>query len=127
MRNFVVSVICLGALIAAWAAFDSYSADKINSYKETLQQEVIKLAEAEEWDEACSIFQQFSEDWERYKKIAAFFLDTQTINEADYSIAKSQYYLQAKDVSNSTGELSCLRKQLTFLEYNETLAAENIF
>lgn len=127
MRNFIISVICLGTLIAVWAAFDSYSAGKISDYKETLQQEVIKMAEDEEWDKAYTIFQQFSEDWARYKKIAAFFLDTQAINEADYSIAKSCYYIKAKDVSNSTGELSCLREQLTFLEYNESLAAGNIF
>lgn len=127
MRNFVISVLCLGALIGAWAVFDVYSSDKISTYKETLQQEVIKMVESEEWDKAYASFERFSKDWDHYKKTAAFFLDTQALNEADYSIAKSHYYIKAKDVSNSSGELSCLKEQLSYLEYNESLALGNVF
>lgn len=127
MRNFIISVICLGALIGVWAAFESYSSDKISAYMDTIEQEVIKTVEQEKWDTAYENFQRFSRDWHKYKKKAAFFLDTQAINEADYSIAKALYYIKAKDVSNSSGELSCLREQLKFLEYNESLAVGNIF
>lgn len=127
MRNFIISLICLGVLIGVWMTFDSYSSHKLGSYKEALQQDIIKRVEAEEWDKAYETFEQFSKDWHGYKKIAAFFLDTQSINEADYSIAKSRYYIKARDVSNSSGELSCLKEQLSFLEYNESLAAGNIF
>lgn len=127
MRNFIISIICLGALIGVWAAFDSYSADKISAYRDTLDQKVIKTIEAGKWDIAYENFQSFSQDWHAYKKKAAFFLDTQAINEADYSIAKALYYIKAKDISNSSGELSCLKEQLKFLEYNESLAVGNIF
>lgn len=127
MRNFIISIICLGTLVGIWAAFDSYSADKIGSYMDTIEQEVIKTIEQEKWDTAYESFQRFSQDWHEYKKKAAFFLDTQAINETDYSIARALYYIKAKDISNSSGELSCLREQLKFLEYNESLAIGNIF
>lgn len=127
MRNFIISLLCLAALIGVWAVFDSYSSSKISSYTETLQQDLITAVENEYWDSAYTQIQELSRDWHQYKKYAAFFLDTQTINEVDYSIAKAQYYIKAKDVSNSSGELSCLKEQLTFLEYNESIAPDNIF
>ncbi len=127
MRNFIISIICLGVLIGAWTAFDFYSDDKITAYKDELDNNIIKTVEAKEWEKAYEDFEALSEDWHKYKKAAAFFLDTQAINDTDYSIAKAKYYIKAKDLSNSSGELSCLKEQLTFLHYNESLALGNIF
>ena len=63
----------------------------------------------------------------RYKKKAVFFLDTQTINEIDYSMAKSVKYVKAKDVSNASGELSAMLEQLTFLCSNDEVNWGNVF
>ncbi|MCB6994322.1 DUF4363 family protein [bacterium 210820-DFI.6.37] len=127
MRNFVISLLCMGLLIGIWAFFDSYSNSKIDSYKEELETNIIKTVELGDWDKASHDFDDLSQDWHQYKKRAEFFLDTQTINDVDYSIAKAKYYIKAQDVSNSSGELSCLEEQLTFLHYNESLAPGNIF
>ena len=127
MRNFVISLLCMGLLIGIWAFFDSYSNSKIDSYKEELETNIIKTVELGDWDKASHDFDALSQDWHQYKKRAEFFLDTQMINDVDYSIAKAKYYIKAQDVSNSSGELSCLEDQLTFLHYNESLAPGNIF
>lgn len=127
MRDFIISLLCLGLLVGAWTVFDSYSDSKINGYKEELETKIIKTTESGDWDKALSDFDVFSHDWQQYKKSAAFFLDTQTINDIDYSIAKAKYYIKAEDVSNSSGELSCLKEQLNYLHYNESLAPGNVF
>lgn len=127
MRNFIISVICLGLLIGCWCVFDSYSDTRLQDYISRIEAEIIPEVEAKKWDEAYDHFQAISDDWHKYKKTAAFFLDTESINEADYSLARAKYYIKCKDDSNSTGELACLKEQLTFLHYNESLAAGNIF
>ena len=48
------------------------------------------------------------------------------LNEADCTIEKTAYYIQAEDLSNASGELASLKDQLLFLHYNETLSAGNI-
>lgn len=127
MRNFIISIACLGILVGAWAVFGFYSNQTIDSYEHMLEDDIISAVEAEEWEKAWEEFQSFSQDWHRYKKPAAFFLDTQAINDADYSIAKAKYYIKARDVSNSSGELACLKEQLVFLHQNESITWENIF
>lgn len=127
MRNFIVSVICLGLLIGAWCIFDNYSDTRLQSYIDQIETAIIPEVEASDWDKAYDDFTAVSDSWHKYKKSAAFFLDTDAINETDYSIARAKYYIKAKDDSNSTGELACLKEQMTFLHYNESLSPGNIF
>ncbi len=127
MRNFIISIVCLGILVGAWAVFGFYSNHTIDRYEQALEDSIIKAVETEQWEKAYTEFRELSEDWHRYKKAAAFFLDTQAINDTDYSIAKAKYYIKAKDVSNSSGELACLKEQLVFLHQNESITWGNIF
>lgn len=126
MRNFIVSILCLILLLGIWTIFDSYSNQKIHNYQYQLEENILSSVENREWDQALSDFQALSRDWHQYKKKAAFFLDTSAINDADYSIARAKYYIKEKDASNASGELACLKEQLTFLHYNETIAPGNI-
>ena len=57
--------------------------------------------------------------WHEYRKGALFFLDTQEVNDADSTFAKTLMYIKAKDVSNGSGELLALKEQLKFLHENE--------
>ncbi len=127
MRNFIISIVCLGILVGAWTTFGLYSNQTISGYEHALKDNIITAIEAEDWEKAYQEFQCLSQDWHRYKKAAAFFLDTQLINDADYSIARARRYIKAKDVSNASGELACLKEQLVFLHQNESIAWRNIF
>ena len=80
-----------------------------------------------QWDEAYKKVQVLSDDWHAYKKTAIFFLDTQTINDIDYAMAKSVKYVKAEDVSNASGELFAMVEQLTFLCSNDEVNWGNVF
>lgn len=127
MRNFVISVLCLSFIVGAWLTFDWYSNHKLHTYTSTIDHQIINSLEHGNWRAAYDQFLLLSDDWHQYKKYAAFFLDTNAINEADYTIAKAKYYIKAKDNSNAPGELSCLKEQLTFLHDNESLSIGNVF
>lgn len=127
MRNFIISALCLGILIGGWSIFAVYSNDKINDLQIQLTGGVIAAVEDGRWKDADASFSYFSKDWNQYRKSAAFFLNTQELNEVDCTIEKTAYYIKAFDLSNASGELASLNEQLFFLHYNETLSAENIF
>ncbi len=127
MRSLAVSSLCLAVLLAGWGVFHYVSAEKSDEYITEIREVLIPAVQAEEWETAQKSFKEFGRDWHSYKKAAAYFFDTTALNEADYSIARTEEFIKAKDPSNSAGELAALREQFKFLHRNESISMGNIF
>lgn len=127
MRSFFISLFCLLALVIASLLYNNYSNETINSFIDTIEYGVLVDVEAENWEQAQNQFDVFEENWHDYKKYAYFFFSTDKLNEADFSIARIKYYIKSNDVSNSSGELSCLKEQLKSINANEFLTLSNLF
>ena len=127
MKDFIVSICAVAILIGGWLCFAHYSQERIDSFTAQIREEILPHVENAQWTESLQKTRALSQDWHRYKKKAVFFLDTQTINEIDYSMAKSVKYVKAKDVSNASGELSAMLEQLTFLCFNDEVNWGNVF
>ena len=126
MRDLIISIMAVVLLIGTWLIFFDYSSDNIDSYTYSLKKEIIPAVEAEQWEESKQLMKNLDKDWHKYKKVALLFLDTQTVNEIDYSLARAIKYVKAEDVSNSSGELNSMIEQLTFLKKNDEVSAANI-
>ena len=126
MKDLIISVLAVALLIGSWLVFFEYSSDNIDSYAHSIKKEGIPAVEAEKWEESRQPLDKIDKDWHSYKKVALLFLDTQTINEIDYSLARAIKYVKAEDVSNSAGELNAIIEQLTFLKKNDEVSAANI-
>lgn len=127
MRDLLIATVAVLLLIGSWLFFFSYSEQNLGEYRTDIKETILPLVENEDWQAAYSQMEQLDKDWHQYKKVALFFLDTETINEIDYSLAKSIKYVKAEDVSNSSGELNAMIEQLTFLSYNDKINLGNIF
>ena len=127
MKDLLIAFLSVAILIGAWLVFFSYSENKIETYTETIKETILPYVEAEDWDNAYQEMESLDQTWHRYKKLAIFFLDTDTVNEIDFSLAKSVKYVKAEDVSNSSGELNAMIEQLTFLSSNDRINLANIF
>ena len=126
MRDLIISIMAVALLIGTWLIFFDYSSDNIDSYTYSLKKEIIPAVEAEQWEESKQLLKNLDKDWHKYKKVALLFLDTQTVNEIDYTLARAIKYVKAEDVSNSSGELNSMIEQLTFLKKNDEVSASNI-
>lgn len=126
MRDLIISIMTVALLIGTWLIFFDYSSDNIDSYTYSLKKEIIPAVEAEQWEESKQLMKNLDKDWHKYKKVALLFLDTQTVNEIDYTLARAIKYVKAEDVSNSSGELNSMIEQLTFLKKNDEVSASNI-
>ena len=127
MKNLIISICAVALLIGGWLVFAHYSQNQIDDFTKYIKDDVITSVESSDWDVSKSKMDKLNTDWHKYRKVAIFFLDTQTINEIDYSLAKSVKYVKAEDVSNSSGELNAMVEQLTFLCSNDEVNWGNVF
>ena len=126
MRDLIVSVAIVAVLIGGWLFFDSYSARSVDEMSDFIYSDLIPAVEAEDWDDSRTMVTELSQAWNEYKKKALFFLISEELSEIDYCLAKADKYVNAEDVSNSSGELNSLAGQMLFLKTKEKITPENI-
>ncbi len=127
MKDLVLSIACLLALLIPWGIYEGHSSHTIDDYKSLIDNRIIPAIEEGDWETADSAFGFIAKDWDRYKKISAYFVDTGSINEVDSVVSKVFYYIRLKDASNSAGEAAYLKYRFDFLHENESPSPANIF
>ena len=127
MRDLIISIICMLILIVPWGIYDRFSTDTVGEYKKTISEEIIPAIENDDWETAEKRFSFIAKDWDRYKKISAFFIDTESVNEVDSYVSKAYYYIKLRDPANAAAESSFLQYRFDFLYENELPNMGNIF
>lgn len=127
MKSFLISILSLGLVVCIWMVFDHYSERELLSLVSTIEDTAIPAIETEDWDGATNDFEEIEDQWRFYRKRAAFFYNTFSLNEIDHTMARAKHYIKANDVSNASGEMACLGTQVKLLRYNERFIGENIF
>lgn len=127
MKDLLIAFLTILLLIGGWLTFIHYADSQSKNFQEDIEKKIIPGIAAENWDETDKRLNRLDKDWHEFRKISLFFLDTHTINEIDFGLAKSIEYAHAQDVSNSTGELAAMVEQLSFLTENESLFLQNVF
>ena len=110
MRDLIISAAIMIVLIGGWLIFDSYSENHLSDFADYIIDDIIPAVEEENWEESIAMIADFSDDWHEYRKKALMFLDTDEINEIDFS----------------SGELNSLAEQLIFMYEQQDIKAANI-
>lgn len=126
MKNLIVAILCLLALIIPWELYDSYSTNAVKDYCTIIEEEVLPAAATDDWDTAMESFLVIKDDWDKFKKISEYFINAQIINEADRLVSKAEYYIKNKDASNASAISSELQDTLEYLHENEMLSIGNV-
>ncbi len=126
MKNLLISILCLMALIVPWELYDRYSTAAVNDYSTIIENQILPAVMDDDWDSAIVAFRSIDEDWEKFKKISEYFINAQIINEADSLVSKAEYFITTKDKSNAAAISSELRQTLTYLHENEMLSFGNV-
>ena len=126
MRSLLISILSLAILVGCWGIFYYSSGQDLDQIIKDCEDIVMPAVEGEDWDKAYDNFKVQYDRWHEYRKGSLFFLDTQEVNDADSTFAKTLMYIKAKDVSNGSGELLALKEQLKFLHENEKISFANI-
>ncbi len=126
MRALIISTISLLLFISIWGIFDNYSKDTLKAMISSCENDIMPAIQQEDWDTASRNFTQQYQLWHDYRQKALYMLETDLLNKADEGFAKALMYIDAKDLSNSSGELLALQKHLTYIHQSESLTLRNI-
>ncbi len=126
MRDLIVSIVIIVVLIRVWIVFYNYSENQLAGFATSIKEDIIPAVEGENWEDSKAMIEELSKLWHKYRSKALLFLETSEINEIDYCLAKSEKYIKAEDVSNSSGELNSLAEQLIFMYEQEKINLANI-
>ena len=126
MKDLIISILIIALLIGSWLIFDGYSKQTTTLMAKGLEENTIPLVEDELWEDAAVQYERFEKNWNKYKKTALSFLENDQISEIDLCVARAEKYIEAKDVSNSAGELCSIAKQLQLLDLREKVTLSNI-
>lgn len=127
MRDLLISLLTVIVLAGSWLLFDSYSEKEVNDMSATICNEIIPYAESEDWDNCQKVIDTTQAQWVSYKKSAHLFLGAESLYEIDDTFARCIEFANAKDVSNTSGELNSLASRLSFLNSREKITWGNIF
>ena len=120
MRDLIVSVAIVAVLVVSWLFFDSYSDKTVSSVSATIRNEIIPAVEAEHWDLSRLMSGGTLGPVAGLPgDVALIFISSEELLEIDQCMAKAIKYIEAEDVSNSSGELNALAEQLDFLVARE--------
>jgi len=103
MRTFIITVICMILCIAPWTFYSNYSSEAISYSKSIINYNLIPEVTKENWQSAGLYFDEVYDCWQRHKRPALFFTDKELIALIDDTLARSEYYIAAKDISNASG------------------------
>ena len=126
MKNLIIAILCLLALIVPWEIYDRYSTDAVKDYCIIIEEEVLPATAVGDWESAMTSFLLIKDDWDKFKKISEYFINAQIINEADRLVSKAEYYIKGKDASNASAISSELQDTLEYLHENEMLSIGNV-
>lgn len=127
MRNFIISLVSILLILCLWAGFSIYSAKMSDALQAQSQHLITSSINKGDWTSAESDYNKLRETWDEYRKAASVFLDSKDINEIDSTMDKAYLYMQAEDISNSSGEFSYLKDKFKFLHQNDSVSLANIF
>jgi len=115
MKDFIITSLMLLLLFGSWLGFLYYSGQQIESLTYDIEDNILPAIESENWQKSSSLMQDFQARWKRFQKISLYFGSTGPLNEIDISVSRTIKYVQAEDLSNSSGELQAAKKQLSAL------------
>lgn len=126
MRSLFTAVLTLFVFVGGWQMFVSYADRETDQLVALLDTQVMPALESGEWSEAKTTFSAAEERWQDYMRQAHYFLDNTELNDVNSTFGKTLMYIKAEDLSNSSGELTALCRQLSNLSENEKTTLQNI-
>lgn len=127
MRNLLISIVCLLALLIPCSIFHSYSQSSIDEYSSIIDKKLIPAIERGDWDTAEREFDYIADDWNSYRKLALYFLDNSDLNQVNGTLVQTYYYIKMHDDSNASGEAAYLNTSLRYLHESERTVMGNLF
>lgn len=127
MKYLIISITCILFLIVPWSFYISYASHTVKSCDDMLTDNVVPAIESGDWEQAKYELVLIKDDWDSFKEVSVYFIDTPTLNEVDYVLSETSTYIAHQDDINAFTCISTLRNRLNHLYSNQALSLDNVF
>lgn len=127
MKNLIISIICLLVLMIPWGAYHKYSDVCTVRYQSIIADKIIPAASSNNWEQVNESFDIIAKDWDHFRRISGYFIDTNSLDTVTAHIIKVSAYIKQQDTDNVVAESAVLQYELNSLCENETPSVSNLF
>lgn len=117
----VVFTIFMG--VGVWTVYSL--GDSADFFSEEIE-EIMKLAETEQWDMAHQKTLNFKKQWKEKAKWWPMVLDHQEIDNIEFALARTEKYLYTKNIDLSLSQLEELKLMIQHIPEKEAVSIKNI-
>lgn len=127
MKNLIISIVCILILLIPWGIYHRFSESATDRYQAIITNQIIPAAESEDWQLVQESFDFIATDWTRFRKISAYFIDTQSLEDVSEHISTASCYIQQQDSANTIVTSVNLQNKLNNLHENDAPSIGNLF
>lgn len=126
MKSLRVPLICLILVFCFWLLSASYT-QYTESRLTPILEETFSYAAEEDWDSAAASYEYFFQQWNEYRRIYSYYMNSSDMEEIERSVLRGFGYLTARDSALLCGETENIAALLKDLIEDNRFRADNIF
>ena len=127
MKNLIISIAYMLLLMVPWGIYHSFSDASTGRFQNIIADQIIPAAQAQDWQRAEDGFRLLQTDWNSFKRVSAYFIDTRSIDEITEHMERASCYIQQQDAANAVVEAANLQHKLKTLHENDTPSVSSLF
>lgn len=126
MKSFIISILCIAAILIAGLLFIRHSDRVVEELSAQAETSLYSCISREDWDASDQSFHDLQESWKKHKIMYLIFSDHAQPYDIDITFNRIEAYLHAKSRDQAMGEVMALKQQFLLLKQSESLSLGNI-
>ena len=103
-------------MLLAWGGFSMYTQENVYIY-----------AKSGDWQQAGKYNDVFINDWNKYEKIYALYMESTSLHDVKLSAERCRGYIESQDQTMTMGESASILSHIKLLQKTDTMEIGNLF
>lgn len=126
MKSLIWPLIIFVIVLLAWGGFSLYTKDSSAVLANSMENVYI-CAQRGDWQQADEYNDIFINDWDKYEKIYALYMESTSLHDVKLSAERCRGYIEAQNQSMAMGESASILSHIKLLQKTDTMEMGNLF
>lgn len=113
-------------MLLAWGGFSMYTQDSSEVLVSSMENVYI-YAKSGDWQQAGKYNDVFINDWNKYEKIYALYMESTSLHDVKLSAERCRGYIESQDQTMTMGESASILSHIKLLQKTDTMEIGNLF
>ncbi|MCI8283702.1 MAG: DUF4363 family protein [Firmicutes bacterium] len=126
MKSLILPLIIFIIMLLAWGGFSMYTQDSSEVLVSSMENVYI-YAKSGDWQQAGKYNDVFINDWNKYEKIYALYMESTSLHDVKLSAERCRGYIESQDQTMTMGESASILSHIKLLQKTDTMEIGNLF